>query len=133
LMIYTYSSVRECIRDKITFVPSCPEDGVLFEDLTPVLADADAFSVVIDGLADECEKLGADLIAGLDARGFLLGSAAAYKLGTGVLAVRKAGKLPPPVLHQEYSLEYGSAALEIPADGAVITGAKIALVDDVLA
>ena len=106
-----YSNAREAIKDKIRYVQDFPEDGVLFEDLTPVLADADAFSVVIDGL----------------------GSAAAYKLGTGVLAVRKAGKLPPPVLHQEYSLEYGSAALEIPADGAVITGAKIALVDDVLA
>ena len=114
-----YSNAREAIKDKIRYVQDFPEDGVLFEDLTPVLADADAFSVVIDGLADECEKLGADLIAGLDARSFLLGSAAAYKLGT--------------VLHQEYSLEYGSAALEIPADGAVITGAKIALVDDVLA
>src|SRR5699024_12107463 len=105
------------------------EEGVLLEDLTPVLADTEALSAVVDGLADECEKLGADLIAGLDDRGFLLGSAAAYKLGPGVLAVRKAGKLPPPVLHQEHSLEYGSAALEIPADGAVITCAKIAIVD----
>lgn len=128
-----YSNAIEAIQDKIRYVQDFPEKGVLFEDLTPVLADADAFSTVIDGLADACEKLGADLIAGLDARGFLLGSAAAYKLGTGVLAVRKAGKLPPPVLHQEYSLEYGSAALEIPADGAVIKGPKIALVDDVLA
>ena len=129
-MTSKYANAREAIKDKIRYVQDFPEKGVLFEDLTPVLADGAAFSVVIDGLADEC---GADLIAGLDARGFLLGSAAAYKLGTGVLAVRKAGKLPPPVLHQEYSLEYGSAALEIPADGAVIKGAKIALVDDVLA
>ena len=128
-----YANASEAIKDKIRYVQDFPEEGVLFEDLTPVLADAEAFSVVVDGLADECEKLGADLIAGLDARGFLLGSAAAYKLGTGVLAVRKAGKLPPPVLHQEYSLEYGSAALEIPADGAVVKGTKIALVDDVLA
>ena len=132
-MTSKYANAREAIKDKIRYVQDFPEKGVLFEDLTPVLADGAAFSVVIDGLADECEKLGADLIAGLDARGFLLGSAAAYKLGTGVLAVRKAGKLPPPVLHQEYSLEYGSAALEIPADGAAIKGAKIALVDDVLA
>lgn len=128
-----YANAHEAIKDKIRYVQDFPEKGVLFEDLTPVLADADAFTVVIDGLAAKCEELGANLVAGLDARGFLLGSAVAYKLGTGVLAVRKAGKLPPPVLHQEYSLEYGSAALEIPADGAVLEGTKIALVDDVLA
>ena len=97
-----YSNAIEAIQDKIRYVQDFPEKGVLFEDLTPVLADADAFSTVIDGLADACEKLGADLIAGLDARGFLLGSAAAYKLGTGVRAVRQAGHLPPPLLHQQY-------------------------------
>src|SRR5699024_10613890 len=128
-----YSNAIEAIQDKIRYVQDFPEKGVLFEDLTPVLADADAFSTVIDCLADACEKLGADLIAGLFARGFLLGSAAAYKLGTGVLAVCKAGKLAPPVLHQEYSLEYGSAALYIIADVAVIKGTMIAIVDDVLA
>ncbi|QCB28546.1 Adenine phosphoribosyltransferase [Corynebacterium endometrii] len=128
-----YANTAEALADKIRLVQDFPEKGVLFEDLTPVLADADAFAAVVDGLADACERLGADMIGGLDARGFLLGSAVAYKLGLGILAIRKAGKLPPPVLRQDYELEYGSAALEIPADGADIKGKKIVLVDDVLA
>lgn len=128
-----YANAAEALADKIRLVQDFPEEGVLFEDLTPVLADPDAFAAVVDGLAEACEKLGADMIGGLDARGFLLGSAVAYKLGLGVLAIRKAGKLPPPVLHQDYELEYGQAALEIPADGADIKGKKVVLVDDVLA
>lgn len=128
-----YANAAEALADKIRLVQDFPEEGVLFEDLTPVLADPDAFAAVVDGLAEACEKLGADMIGGLDARGFLLGSAVAYKLRLGVLAIRKAGKLPPPVLHQDYELEYGQAALEIPADGADIKGKKVVLVDDVLA
>lgn len=128
-----YANAAEALADKIRLVQDFPEEGVLFEDLTPVLADPDAFAAVVDGLAEACEQLGADMIGGLDARGFLLGSAVAYKLGLGVLAIRKAGKLPPPVLHQDYELEYGQAALEIPADGADIKGKKVVLVDDVLA
>lgn len=128
-----YATARQALKDKIRLVPDFPIQGVLFEDLTPVLADPDAFAVVIDGLAEECEKLGAEMIGGLDARGFLLGSAVAYKLGLGILAIRKAGKLPPPVFHQDYELEYCSAALEIPRDGADIKGKRIVLVDDVLA
>ena len=73
------------------------------------------------------------MVGGLDARGFLLGSAVAYKLEMGILAIRKKGKLPPPVLTQEYELEYGSAALEIPDSGIDIKGKRIVLVDDVLA
>ncbi|WP_347305253.1 adenine phosphoribosyltransferase [Corynebacterium sp. SA-MJD20WY100] len=132
-MSKTYASAAEALKDKIRLVPNFPAEGVLFEDLTPVLADAEAFRTVVDGLAEACEELGAELIGGLDARGFLLGSAVAYKMGLGILAIRKAGKLPPPVLHQDYSLEYGSAALEIPADSSELKGKKIALVDDVLA
>jgi adenine phosphoribosyltransferase len=75
----------------------------------------------------------ADLVAGIDARGFILGAGTAATLGTGVVAVRKAGKLPPPVLSREYTLEYGSAALEIPADGVELAGRRVLLLDDVLA
>ena len=110
-----------------------PEEGVLFEDLTPVLADSAALNIVIAEMATASRKLGADLVGGLDARGFLLGSAVAYELGTGILAIRKKGKLPPPVITQEYTTEYSSAALEIPADGMDIAGKRIVLVDDVLA
>lgn len=132
-MSEVYSDAARALAEKVRLVKDFPEEGILFEDLTPVLADADAFQAVVDGLAQACKDLGADMIGGLDARGFLLGSAVAYKLGLGVLAIRKKGKLPPPVLTQEYTLEYGSAALEIPADGVDIKGKRVVLVDDVLA
>lgn len=132
-MSEVYSDAARALAEKVHLVKDFPEEGILFEDLTPVLADADAFQAVVDGLAQACKDLGADMIGGLDARGFLLGSAVAYKLGLGILAIRKKGKLPPPVLTQEYTLEYGSAALEIPADGVGIKGKRVVLVDDVLA
>lgn len=112
-------------------VPDFPEPGVQFKDLTPVLADADGLAAVTRALADVAA--GADLIAGIDARGFLLGAAVATALGTGVLAVRKGGKLPPPVHSETYALEYGTATLEIPADGLDLTGRRVMIVDDVLA
>ncbi|WP_084501908.1 adenine phosphoribosyltransferase [Nocardia xishanensis] len=108
-----------------------PTPGVRFADLTPVFADPEGFRAVIDCLA-ACAP-DADLVAGVDARGFLLGAGVAATLGTGVLAVRKAGKLPPPVLTREYSLEYGTAALEIPGDGVDLKGRRVLLLDDVLA
>lgn len=112
-------------------VPDFPEPGVLFRDLTPVLADDHGFAVVTDALAQLVA--GADLIAGIDARGFLLGGAVAHRLGVGVLAIRKGGKLPPPVHSRTYTLEYGSATLEIPSVGIALTGRRVAIVDDVLA
>lgn len=128
-----YATARAALKDKIRQVQDFPEEGVLFEDLTPVLADPAALNIVIAEMATASRKLGADLVGGLDARGFLLGSAVAYELGTGILAIRKKGKLPPPVITQEYTTEYSSAALEIPADGMDIAGKRIVLVDDVLA
>jgi adenine phosphoribosyltransferase len=112
-------------------VPDFPRPGVLFRDLTPVLADDRAFAVVTEALAQMVA--GADLIAGIDARGFLLGGAVAHRLGVGVLAIRKGGKLPPPVHSRSYDLEYGTATLEIPADGVALAGRRVAIVDDVLA
>lgn len=112
-------------------VPDFPQPGVLFRDLTPVLADDRGFAVVTEALAAAVE--GADLIAGIDARGFLLGGAVAHRLGVGVLAIRKGGKLPPPVLSRSYALEYGQAVLEIPAEGIGLAGRRVAVVDDVLA
>lgn len=129
----TYNNAREALHDKIRLVQDFPEKGVLFQDLTPVLADPEALNIVISEMAHASRKLGADLIGGLDARGFLLGSAVAFEMGTGILAIRKKGKLPPPVITQEYTTEYSSAALEIPADGMEIAGKSIVLVDDVLA
>jgi len=112
-------------------VADFPEPGIQFKDLTPLLADATGLAAVTSALAALAE--GADLVAGIDARGFLLGAAVATKLGTGVLAVRKGGKLPPPVHSESYSLEYGTATLEVPADGIDLTGRKILIIDDVLA
>ncbi len=112
-------------------VADFPSAGIEFKDLTPLFADARGLAAVTDELADLAS--GADLIAGIDARGFLLGGALAARLGTGVLAIRKGGKLPPPVRTEDYQLEYGTASLELPADGIDLTGRSVVLVDDVLA
>lgn len=129
----TYTSTREALDDLIRLVPDFPVPGVVFEDLTPALANPDGLRLIIDDLAAAASDYGADLIGGLDARGFLLGSAVAYKLGLGIVAIRKKGKLPPPVYTQEYALEYGTAALEIPAEGIPLEAKKVVLIDDVLA
>lgn len=123
----------EALQRLTRIVPDFPSEGIVFEDLTPVLADPESFRNVVTDLAETLRSLNADLIGGLDARGFLLGSAVAYELGLGILAVRKGGKLPPPVYREEYDLEYGSAALEIPAEGVPLKGKRIVLIDDVLA
>jgi adenine phosphoribosyltransferase len=125
------SDVSRLIASLTREVPDFPEPGIQFKDLTPLLADRDGLAAVTAALAEIAE--GADLVAGIDARGFLLGAAVATKLGTGVLAIRKGGKLPPPVHREEYTLEYGSAVLEIPADGIDLAGRKVVLLDDVLA
>ncbi len=119
--------------DRLTrVVPDFPSPGVLFRDLTPVLADPHGLRELTAGLAAVPGIETVDQVAGLEARGFLLGAVLAGHLGTGVLAVRKAGKLPGEVLSQSYQLEYGTAALEINPDD-VRSGARILVVDDVLA
>ena len=128
-----YADSKEALRAKTRLVPDFPVEGVVFEDLTPVLADAQAFALLVDELAQAAQNYNADMIGGLDARGFLLGSAVAYKLGLGILAIRKQGKLPPPVNTQEYMLEYGQAALELSASGIDLENRKVVLIDDVLA
>jgi adenine phosphoribosyltransferase len=124
-------AIADLIASLTREVADFPKPGIQFKDLTPLLADSHGLAAVTDALAEVAS--GADLIAGIDARGFLLAAAVALKLGTGVLAVRKGGKLPPPVHSEEYTLEYGTAVLEIPADGLDITGRTIVIVDDVLA
>lgn len=118
-------------------VPDFPKPGVSFADLMPVFADGVAFRLVVEALAaagrDPEGRGSVDLVAGIDSRGFLLGAGIALDLCTGVLAVRKGGKLPPPVHSQKYSLEYGKAKLEIPAEGIDLAGKRVLLVDDVLA
>ncbi|TWF80932.1 adenine phosphoribosyltransferase [Pseudonocardia hierapolitana] len=118
--------VAGLVRD----VPDYPSPGILFRDITPVLADAEAFTAVTTELAALVGE--ADLVAGVEARGFLLGAAVAVVAGTGVVTVRKAGKLPRVAASRTYELEYGTATLELPAD-TVARGARVFLVDDVLA
>jgi adenine phosphoribosyltransferase len=125
------ASLAEVIASLTRDVADFPKPGVQFKDLTPLFADRDGLAAVTDGLADIAS--GADLVAGIDSRGFLVAGAVADRLGTGVLAIRKGGKLPPPVHAEEYDLEYGSAVLEIPADGIQLRGRNVVIVDDVLA
>ena len=111
--------------------PDFPQAGILFRDLNPVFADAVAFRAVIDELVGRFHGE-FDAVAGIEARGFLLAAAIGYAADVAVLAVRKGGKLPGPVLSEEYDLEYGSACLELEI-GQLAPGARVLVVDDVLA
>ncbi|MFL6089366.1 MAG: adenine phosphoribosyltransferase [Aeromicrobium sp.] len=125
------TSLADLITSLTREVADFPLPGIQFKDLTPLLADAEGFSKVTDALAESAS--GADVVAGIDARGFLLAAAVATRLGTGVLAIRKGGKLPPPVRAVIYDLEYGTATLEIPGDGITLAERNIVIIDDVLA
>lgn len=111
-------------------VPDYPEPGVLFRDITPLLADAGALRAVIDALIEPFDG-GFDVVAGVEARGFLLAGAAATVAGVGMVPVRKAGKLPRPAASVSYALEYGRATIEVHDD--LAPGTRVLLVDDVLA
>jgi adenine phosphoribosyltransferase len=124
-------SAADLIASLTRQVADFPTAGIQFKDLTPLFADRRGLAAVTDALAEVAA--GADLIAGIDARGFLIGAAVATRLGTGLLAIRKGGKLPPPVRTERYQLEYGTASLELPADGIDLTGRRVVIVDDVLA
>jgi len=123
--------VAELIASLTRKVADFPKPGIQFKDLTPVFADATAMTAITGAVAELAS--GADLVAGIEARGFLVAAAVADRLGTGVLAIRKAGKLPPPVHAERYDLEYGTATLEIPGEGIDLRGRNVVIVDDVLA
>src|SRR5579864_5554741 len=122
----------EQIRSAIRTIPDFPEPGILFRDITPVLADAELFRQVIDALSEQAMKFEAEKVVGIDARGFLFGAAVAYKLGLGFVPIRKKGKLPAKTIRYSYVLEYGKADMEIHVD-AVRPEEKVVLVDDLLA
>ena len=113
-------------------VPDFPKPGILFKDVTPVLADGRAFADAIADLAAPWRAAAPEAVAGIESRGFILGAALALRLGCGFVPVRKPGKLPAVTLAQDYDLEYGSDRLEIHAD-ALPAGARVLVVDDVLA
>ncbi|MFC4950815.1 adenine phosphoribosyltransferase [Pseudonocardia sp. GCM10023141] len=122
----SFARVLGLIRD----VADYPAPGVLFRDVTPVLADAEAFALIATELASLVGE--ADVVIGVEARGFLIGAAVALVAGTGIVPVRKAGKLPRVAGSRTYELEYGTATLEFPAD-TIEPGARAFVVDDVLA
>lgn len=124
-------TLAQRIMKLVYIVPDFPTPGVMFNDLTPVLLDGRVFRDIIDYLAGCFEDY--DYVAGLDARGFLFASAIAYSKKIGLLAIRKSGKLPPPVICEDYTLEYGHAGLEIPDHLDALVGKRILIVDDVLA
>ena len=121
------SELRRHIRD----IPDFPKPGILFRDITPLLADADAFHSAIDGLITPFRGR-VDLVLGIESRGFIVGAAAAYALGTGIAVVRKPGKLPYRTHRATYELEYGTDSLEIHHD-AVGHRTRVLLIDDLLA
>jgi len=125
------SDLADLIAGRLRDVPDFPEPGVVFKDITPLLADATAFGRCIEALAELPAAREADVIAGIEARGFILAAALAQHLGTGMVPVRKAGKLPPPTVRASYDLEYGSAEIEIPTG--LLDGRTAFVVDDVLA
>ncbi|WP_329742530.1 adenine phosphoribosyltransferase [Dyella sp. A6] len=120
------------IEDLIRAVPDFPSPGVLFRDVSPLLADAAGFSRCIEQLAAPWREHDVQAVCGIESRGFIFGAALARELGAGFVPVRKAGKLPPPVRGVDYQLEYGSDRLEM-AVGGLHAGERVLLVDDVLA
>ncbi len=120
------------IRDLIRTIPDFPQPGIMFRDVTSLLADPHGLRMSIDQLAAPWADQHIDKVIGLEARGFILGGAVAYRLGAGFVPVRKAGKLPGAVISQSYALEYGTATFELHED-AIEAGESVLIVDDLLA
>ena len=117
---------------RIRSVADWPEPGVLFRDITPLLRDGEAFRRLIDAFAERYADSRIDAVAGIEARGFIIGAALAYRLGCGFIPVRKAGKLPFETMSESYSLEYGTSIVEVHTDAAE-AGEHVLVVDDLIA
>lgn len=120
------------LEDYIRTIPDFPEEGIMFRDITTVLQDAEGFSLAIDEMCKCLENVDFDLVAGAEARGFILGAPIAYKLHKPFVPIRKKGKLPFETVSQEYELEYGKATIEMHKDS-VLPGQKVVIVDDLIA
>jgi adenine phosphoribosyltransferase len=127
-------SVNQYLRDHIRTVPDWPAPGVQFRDITPLLQNAKVFRVLIDVFVHRYldPAMRPDVVAGLDARGFILGAVVAYELNVGFVPIRKKGKLPFNTVEETYELEYGSATVELHTD-AVKPGDRVLLIDDLIA
>ena len=126
------SNALKKLRASVRDVPDFPKKGIVFKDITPILSDPALFRASIDLFLERCRGKKIDKIVGIDARGFLFGSAVAYELGVGFVPIRKRGKLPYKTEIAKYSLEYGEAEMEMHVD-AILAGEQIVLVDDLLA
>jgi adenine phosphoribosyltransferase len=130
------TQLDELVAAHVVDVADFPQPGVVFKDLTPLFADGSAFRELIDGIVAAYRgpdgSLGFDVVAGIEARGFVIAAAVAYASGVGVVAVRKAGKLPRKTISATYALEYGEATLEVHTD-AFVAGHRVLVLDDVLA
>ena len=133
-MSTTEYNVRDYLRSHIRTVSNWPAPGVQFRDITPLLQDPRVFRILIDAFVHRYmdPALRPDVVAGLDARGFIIGSVLAYELGVGFVPIRKKGKLPFTTVEETYELEYGSATVELHTD-AVRPGDKVLLIDDLIA
>lgn len=122
------------IKSKIRSIPDYPKKGIMFRDITTLIKDPVGFRLMVDNLTQRyiTKEVDYDVIAGIEARGFIMGGALSYTLGKGFTPIRKAGKLPAEVIFQEYSLEYGTDRIEIHKD-AFPPGTRVLLVDDLLA
>lgn len=120
--------VRAAVRD----VPDFPKKGIIFKDITPILQDGQLFRASVDLFLEKCRSQKINKVVGIDARGFLFGSAVAYELGVGFVPLRKKGRLPYKTESAAYTLEYGEAEMELHID-AITPGEKIVLIDDLLA
>jgi len=123
--------MNDDIRQRIRTIPDFPKPGIMFRDITTLLLDAEGLALTIDRMAEAVDGE-IDLVAGIEARGFLFGAALAVKLGAGMLLVRKDGKLPGATIAEDYALEYGTDRIAIHAD-ALAPGARVLLVDDLIA
>jgi len=120
------------LKRYIRSIPDWPKKGILFRDITPLLADPKAFSAAVDALCAGFTEAGVEYVAAVEARGFIFGAAVARKLGVGFVPIRKKGKLPFKTESVSYDLEYGTDTLEVHSD-AIAKGAKVLMVDDLLA
>jgi adenine phosphoribosyltransferase len=120
--------LKKYIRD----IPNFPKEGIIFHDITPLLQNGEAFRYAVDRMAENIKGKDVEYLIGVEARGFIFASALAYKLGAGLVIVRKTGKLPYEIVNVSYDLEYGKDVLEVHRD-AISEGSRVVLVDDLLA
>ncbi len=120
------------LKKYVRSIPDFPQKGILFRDITPLLADSKAFNYTIEQIADFFKDRDIDKVAGIEARGFIIGAPVAAQLGVGFIPIRKPGKLPFEIVRKEYQLEYGMSILEMHKD-AIKKGERVLMIDDLLA